>query len=129
MFAVVKTGGKQYRVTAGDVLRVEKLEAEEGASVTLTEVLMVGDDSGVTVGSPLIEGASVTFDVLETRKDTKIVIFKKKRRHNYRRKKGHRQWITVLRVTDIVASAGKAASKKAAPKKAEADLVAASEQE
>lgn len=129
MFAVVKTGGKQYRVTAGDVLRVEKLEAEEGASVTLTEVLMVGDDSGVTVGSPLIEGASVTFDVLETRKDTKIVIFKKKRRHNYRRKKGHRQWITVLRVTDIVASAGKAASKKAASKKAEADLVAASEQE
>lgn len=116
MFAVVKTGGKQYRVTEGDVVRVEKLESEAGKQVTLNDVLMVGDDKGVKVGSPLVDGASVTFDVLETKKDDKIVVFKKKRRHNYRRKKGHRQWLTVLKVAEISA----APKKKAAPKKAEA---------
>lgn len=113
MFAVVKTGGKQYRVNEGDVLRVEKLDAEAGKKVTLDEVLMVGDDKGVTVGEPTVKGAKVTAEVLEQKKDKKIVVFKKKRRHNYRRKKGHRQEITVLRVTKIA----KAAAKKKAPAK------------
>jgi large subunit ribosomal protein L21 len=113
MFAVVKTGGKQYRVNEGDVLRVEKLDGEVGKKVTLDEVLMVGDDKSLKVGEPLVKGAKVTAEVVDQRKDKKIVVFKKKRRHNYRRKKGHRQEITVLRVTKIAG----AAAKKAAPKK------------
>ena len=117
MFAVVKTGGKQYRVTEGDVVKVEKLDAEAGKTVTLKDILMVGDDKGVKVGAPLVDGASVVFDVLETKKDDKVVVFKKKRRHNYRRKKGHRQWLTVLRVAEINAAAKKA--KKAAKSKKE----------
>ncbi|MEX0298441.1 MAG: 50S ribosomal protein L21 [Kordiimonas sp.] len=120
MFAVVKTGGKQYRVAEGDVIKVEKLDGEVGKSVVLDQVLMVGDDKGVKVGEPLVEGTSVTADVLEQKKDKKIVVFKKKRRHNYRRKKGHRQEITVLRVTAIGKAAAKKAATKAAPKKAEA---------
>ncbi len=115
MFAVVKTGGKQYRVTEGDVIRVEKLAGETGSTISFDEVLMLGTEGDVTVGTPLISGASVKAEVLDQRKDKKIVVFKKKRRHNYRRTKGHRQEITVLRVTEIAAKA-----KKAAPKKAEA---------
>lgn len=115
MFAVVKTGGKQYRVAEGDVIKVEKLEAEAGKKVTLDEVLMVGDDKGIKVGEPLVKGAKVTAEVLEQKKDKKITVFKKKRRHNYRRKVGHRQEITVLRVTKIA----KAAAKKAPAKKTE----------
>ncbi|MBO6506684.1 MAG: 50S ribosomal protein L21 [Kordiimonadaceae bacterium] len=117
MFAVVKTGGKQYRVTEGDVLKVEKLDAEVGKKVKLDEVLMIGDDKGVKVGEPLVKGANVTAEVLEQKKDKKITVFKKKRRHNYRRKKGHRQQITVLRVTKIA----KTAAKKAPAKKAETE--------
>jgi len=113
MFAVIKTGGKQYRVAEGDVVKVEKLDGEVGKSIKIEEVLMVGDDKGVKVGEPLVKGASVTFNVLEQKKDKKITVFKKKRRHNYRRKKGHRQEITVLRVTKIA----KAAAKKAPAKK------------
>lgn len=113
MFAVVKTGGKQYRVAEGDVVKVEKLDGEVGKNITLDEVLMVGDDKGVKVGEPLVKGAKVTAEVLEQKKDKKITVFKKKRRHNYRRKKGHRQEITVLRVTKIA----KAAAKKAPAKK------------
>ena len=114
MFAVVKTGGKQYRVSEGDVIKVEKLDGEVGKPIVLDQVLMVGDEKGVTVGEPLVAGTTVTLDVLEQKKDKKIIVFKKKRRHNYRRKKGHRQEITVLRVTAI----GKAAAKKAAAKPA-----------
>ncbi|PCI63664.1 MAG: 50S ribosomal protein L21 [Kordiimonadales bacterium] len=118
MFAIVKTGGKQYRVTEGDVVKVEKLDGEVGKNISIDEVLMVGDDKGVKTGEPLVEGASVTFEVLEQKKDKKIVIFKKKRRQNYRRKRGHRQEITVLRVKSIAATAGKKApAKKAAPAK------------
>jgi large subunit ribosomal protein L21 len=113
MFAVVKTGGKQYRVTEGDVIKVEKLEGEVGKNITIEEVLMVGDDKAVKVGEPLVKGAKVSFEVLEQKKDKKIIVFKKKRRHNYRRKKGHRQEITVLRVKKIT----KAAPKKKAPAK------------
>jgi large subunit ribosomal protein L21 len=122
MFAVVKTGGKQYRVTEGDVIKVEKLEGDVGKNITLDEVLMIGDEKGVKVGEPLLKGASVTADVLEQKKDKKITVFKKKRRQNYRRKKGHRQEITVLRVKSIAATAAKkkAPAKKAEPKTKEA---------
>jgi large subunit ribosomal protein L21 len=113
MFAVIKSGGKQYKVAKNDVIRVEKLDAEAGASIDLSEVLMVGDDKSQTMGVPLVDGASVSATVLEQMRDRKIIIFKKKRRQNYRRKNGHRQHLTVLRIDDIQA-AGK---KKAAPKK------------
>ncbi|MDF1794050.1 MAG: 50S ribosomal protein L21 [Thalassobaculaceae bacterium] len=105
MFAVVKTGGKQYKVASGDVIKVEKLDAEAGATVELDQVLMVGDDAKVTVGAPLVAGASVAAEVLDQRKGPKIIIFKKKRRKNHRRTRGHRQPLTVLRVTDIRAGA------------------------
>ncbi|MCB2009388.1 MAG: 50S ribosomal protein L21 [Geminicoccaceae bacterium] len=103
MYAVIKTGGKQYRVAKNDVIKVEKLEAEAGSTVDLGEVLLVGGDGEARVGSPLVEGASVKAEVLEQIKGDKIVIFKKKRRKNFRRKRGHRQLLTVLRITDIAA--------------------------
>ncbi|HXP12421.1 MAG TPA: 50S ribosomal protein L21 [Stellaceae bacterium] len=102
MYAVIRTGGKQYRVTQNDVIFVEKLAAEPGSSITLDEVLMVGDEgAAVKAGVPLVSGASVTAQVLEQKLDDKVLIFKKKRRHNYRRKRGHRQALTVLRITGI----------------------------
>ncbi|WP_321395146.1 50S ribosomal protein L21 [Emcibacter sp.] len=116
MFAVVKTGGKQYKVAKDDVLKVEKLDGEAGTTVTLEEVLMVGDDKGVQVGSPTVSGTVVTAEILEQTRGNKVLIFKKKRRQNYRRKKGHRQELTVLKVLEI----GKGAAKKAAPAKAAA---------
>jgi large subunit ribosomal protein L21 len=97
MFAVIKTGGKQYKVTANDVIRVEKLPGVAGDTVTLDQVLMVGDK----IGAPIVVGAHVTATVLEQARADKVIIFKKKRRQNYRRKKGHRQELTVLRITDI----------------------------
>jgi large subunit ribosomal protein L21 len=103
MFAVVRTGGKQYRVTPNAVLKVEKLEAEPGATVTFTDVLAVGVDGGVTLGAPTVAGASVTATVIAQDRLDKVIIFKKRRRHNYRRKNGHRQSLTVLRITGIEA--------------------------
>jgi large subunit ribosomal protein L21 len=97
MFAVIKTGGKQYKVAKNDVIVVEKLPAEAGASITLDEVLMIGDK----IGAPTVAGASVTATVVDQTKGDKVIVFKKKRRQNYRRKKGHRQQLTVLRITDI----------------------------
>jgi len=97
MFAVIKTGGKQYKVAANDVIRVEKLLASAGDSVVLDQVLMVGEK----IGAPMVAGASVTATVLEQTRADKVIIFKKKRRQNYRRKKGHRQELTVLRITEI----------------------------
>ncbi|MBB4287466.1 50S ribosomal protein L21 [Roseospira goensis] len=97
MFAVIKTGGKQYRVAKDDVLDIEKLEADEGASITFDEVLMVGD----TVGTPTVAGASVSATVERTFKDKKVIVFKKQRRQNHRRKNGHRQTLTRVRITDI----------------------------
>lgn len=105
MFAVVKTGGKQYKVASGDVIKVEKLEAEAGATVELDQVLMVGDEAKITVGAPIVSGAKVAFEVLEQTKGPKVIIFKKRRRKNSRRTRGHRQSITVLRVTGITAGA------------------------
>jgi large subunit ribosomal protein L21 len=106
MYAVIKTGGKQYRVQPGDLLVVEKLEGEPGAAVSFGEVLMLGDGEAVTVGAPVVEGATVAATLIETRKGEKIKIFKKIRRQGYRRTRGHRQLESVLRVTGIT-GAGK----------------------
>jgi large subunit ribosomal protein L21 len=101
MFAVIRTGGKQYRVTPNAVLKVEKLEADAGASITFTDVLAVGSEDKVTVGAPVVAGASVTATVIaQDRLDT-VIIFKKRRRQNSRRRNGHRQHVTVLRVAGI----------------------------
>lgn len=101
MYAVIKTGGKQYRVQPGDVIVVEKLDGDAGAAVNFGEVLMLGGDKGITLGAPLIEGASVAATLVETRKGEKIKIFKKIRRQGYRRTNGHRQMESVLRITGI----------------------------
>jgi large subunit ribosomal protein L21 len=101
MFAVIRTGGKQYKVAQGDVIAVEKLAGEPGATIELAEVLMVGEGAQVSAGVPLVSGASVSAELVEHRRGDKIIIFKKKRRHNYRRKNGHRQHETVLRITGI----------------------------
>ncbi|HIJ39374.1 MAG TPA: 50S ribosomal protein L21 [Rhodospirillaceae bacterium] len=97
MFAVIKTGGKQYKVATNDVIRVEKLPGQAGDVITLDQVLLVGDK----IGAPTVVGASVTATLLEQTRGEKVIIFKKKRRQNYRRKKGHRQELTVLRITGI----------------------------
>ena len=101
MYAVIKTGGKQYRVRPGDMLVVEKLAGEAGAEVSFDQVLMVGEGDAVTVGAPLVEGALVKATLVETRKGEKIKIFKKIRRQGYRRTRGHRQFESVLRVTSV----------------------------
>jgi large subunit ribosomal protein L21 len=108
MYAVIKTGGKQYRVSPGDLLVVEKLDGEPGKSVAFGEVLMLGDGEAITVGAPAIDGASVTATFIETRKGEKVKVFKKIRRQGYRRTGGHRQQESVLRVTAI-AGGGKEA--------------------
>lgn len=108
MYAVIKTGGKQYRVQAGDLLVVEKLDGEPGAEVAFGDVLMLGDGEAVTLGAPLVDGAKVSATLIETRKGEKVKIFKKIRRQGYRRTRGHRQSETVLRVTAID-GAGKSA--------------------
>src|SRR5260370_3788695 len=101
MFAVIRTGGKQYKVARNDVIVVEKLAGEPGATVEFAEVLMVGDGESVSTGTPLLAGASVSATLVEQRRADKIIVFKKKRRHNYRRKNGHRQYQTLLRITEI----------------------------
>ena len=101
MYAVIKTGGKQYRVQPGDVLVVEKLDGDVGAEVAFDQVLMVGGEGGVTLGSPVVEGALVRATLIETRRGEKIKVFKKIRRQGYRRTNGHRQSETVLRVIGL----------------------------
>lgn len=103
MYAVIRTGGKQYRVQPGDLLVVEKLEGEPGAEVRFDQVLMVGDEGGAEIGAPIVAGAAVTATLIETRKGEKVKIFKKIRRQGYRRTRGHRQPETVLRVTGLAA--------------------------
>ena len=122
MFAVIKTGGKQYRVAKDDVFVVEKLSAEAGDTVQFDQVLMIGEDGKApTVGSPLLDKATVSAEVLKQTRGDKVIVFKKRRRQNSRRKNGHRQELTLVKVTDISATgAKKAAAKKAAPKKAAA---------
>lgn len=97
MFAVIKTGGKQYKVAQDDVIAIEKLGSEAGETVTFDTVLMVGDK----VGAPIVDGASVTGEVLKQFRDDKVIVFKKKRRQNYRRKNGHRQHKTLVKITGI----------------------------
>ena len=104
MEAVFETGGKQYRAKTGDLLKVEKLGSEDGATVTFDRVLLVNNDGKVTVGAPTVENAAVTAEVIESeRKDKKIIIFKMKRRKGYRNKNGHRQRHSIVKITDIKA--------------------------
>lgn len=103
MYAVIKTGGKQYRVSEGDTLRVEKLDAEAGAAIEFDQVLLVSDGSSVTVGSPVVEGGKVQAEVTAAGKGEKVRIVKFRRRQNYRRMKGHRQPFTEVRITGISA--------------------------
>ncbi len=128
MYAVIKTGGKQYKVSKDDVISVEKLSEEAGKKIKLNEVLIISDKGKPVVGDPLIKGASVEAEIVDHKRSAKITVFKKKRRHNYRRKQGHKQNITNLKILSINSSKGKAKSsdeekketapKKAAPKKA-----------
>ena len=125
MFAVIKTGGKQYRVAKDDVIVVEQLKAEPGSTVELEDVLMVGEaGKAPTVGTPVVEKATVSAEVLEQSRADKIIVFKKNRRKGYRRTAGHRQWQTVLRITDVNATGKKKVAKtKAEPKpKAETEV-------
>jgi large subunit ribosomal protein L21 len=102
MYAVIKTGGKQYKVSAGDLLKIEKLDGAVGDTIELNEVLMVGGEE-VKIGTPLLPNAKVTAQIVEQGKDKKILVFKSKRRKNYRKKYGHRQPLTRLKITNIEA--------------------------
>jgi len=129
MFAVIKTGGKQYHVATDDLLKVEKLSAEAGDTVTFEEVLVIGGDGNTTVGAPTIAGAKVVAEVVEQGRDRKILVFKKRRRQNSKRRNGHRQSYTLVKITDIVAGGTKARKAKKAEPAAEettaADAVSA----
>ena len=133
MYAVIKTGGKQYKVSKDDIISVEKLSEDTGKKIKLNEVLIISDKGNPIVGDPLIKGAIVEAEIMDHSRATKITVFKKKRRHNYRRKKGHKQNITNLKILSINASQGKTkadteekktTTKKAAPKKAAPKKVA-----
>ena len=134
MYAVIKTGGKQYKVSKDDIISVEKLSEDTGKKIKLNEVLIISDKGKPIVGDPLIKGASVEAEIMDHSRAAKITVFKKKRRHNYRRKKGHKQNITNLKILSINASKGKTkasdteekkkTTKKAAPKKAAPKKVA-----
>lgn len=104
MFAIIRTGGKQYRVQKDDKLEVGKIDAQEGDTIDLDKVLFIGTEKESKVGSPLISGAKVVAEVLAQKRAPKIIVFKKKRRQNYRRKKGHRQHMTLLRIKEIKAA-------------------------
>jgi len=101
MYAVIKTGGKQYRVAKDDVLVVERLDADPGATIEFSEVLMVGEGAGVKVGTPFLAGAKVTAELIEQKRGPKLIAFKKRRRKNSRRKIGHRQDLSKVRITGI----------------------------
>lgn len=102
MFAVIKTGGKQYKVGRDSTIKVEKIEGELGAKIHLNQVLMIGENSRPSfIGTPMVNGAIVTAEIVRQFKDDKVIIFKKKRRKNYRRKNGHRQELTELKILDI----------------------------
>ncbi len=124
MYAVVRTGGKQYRVAENDIIRVERLEAEQGAKVALDDVLLIGAGESATVGTPTVDGATVTAEVLDQLRGPKTLVFKKKRRKGYRRRQGHRQALTVLRITEI---SGADTKRKARAKTSRKKEVAAEE--
>jgi large subunit ribosomal protein L21 len=111
MYAVIRTGGKQYRVAPNDILEIEKIPGAVGETIELSDVLLVGDEGDIKVGAPLVEGAAVAAEVIEQGRSDKIIVFKKKRRTNYRRKKGHRQELTIIRIVEILTNQ----AKKAAP--------------
>jgi large subunit ribosomal protein L21 len=115
MYAVIRTGGKQYRVAADDVIEVERLQGEPGDKVEFGEILLLGGGDGdPQIGAPLVSGATVAAEVVEHRRGEKIIIFKKKRRQNYRRKRGHRQELTTIRIVDILANGEKMKKKEKA---------------
>ena len=113
MYAIVQTGGKQYRISEGDVINVEKLNAEAGSEVSLDEVLVIGSEDGIKVGKPYVEGASIKADVVENGKGEKLVIFKYKAKKDYRKKQGHRQPYTRLQIKEISFEGKKAAPAEA----------------
>lgn len=121
MFAVVRTGGKQYRVAANDVITVERLDGEPGEIIELGEVLMLGGN-GLTVGAPTVAGATVAGEVVRQERGEKVIAFKKRRRKNSRRKRGHRQAFTVLRITEILTD-----GRKPSPAKTESAAAAGGE--
>jgi large subunit ribosomal protein L21 len=144
MYALVKTGGKQYRVSKDDTILVERLAAEEGEQIILNDIVMLGDGDKVTIGTPLVDGAGVSATVMRQTRGPKIIIFRRKRRKNHRRTQGHRQDLTLLKINDIAEDAkslktakpaakaapkaaefGDAPAKKAAPKKAAPNAAAA----
>ncbi len=102
MYAVIKTGGKQYRVAQNDLLTIERLEGEPGASIEFSDVLMVGEGDSVKFGAPFVDGAKVTAELVDQARGPKVIAFKKRRRQNSRRKRGHRQDLTKVRITSIV---------------------------
>ena len=117
MFAVIKTGGKQYRVAQDDVIKVEKLDGAPGESITFDDVLMVGGGTDTLIGAPTVDGASVVGEVVDQARTRKIIIFKKRRRQNSRRRNGHRQSLTEVRITEILTGGAKPSkTAKAAPK-------------
>ncbi len=101
MYAVIETGGKQYRVSEGDTIKIEKLDTPQGEECVFDKVLLYKDDNELIVGSPYVEKVKIIGEVLETKKDKKIIVFKYKRRKNYRRKKGHRQWYSKVKIKEI----------------------------
>ena len=130
MYALVKTGGKQYRVEKDDTILVERIAAEEGAEVILNDIVMLSDGDKVTIGTPTVDGAAVCATVVRQTRGPKIIIFRRKRRKNHRRTQGHRQDLTLLKINDIAEDAkklvpAKPAAKKATPKAASAKKPAA----
>ena len=119
MYALVRTGGKQYRVSKDDTILVERISADEGAEIILDDVVMLGDGDKVTIGTPRVEGAAVSATVMRQTRGPKIIIFRRKRRKNHRRTQGHRQDLTLLKI-NAIAEDGKSLAPKAAPKKAAA---------
>ena len=117
MYALVKTGGKQYRVEKDDTILVERIAAEEGAEVILNDIVMLGDGDKVTIGTPTVDGAAVSATVVSQTRGPKIIIFRRKRRKNHRRTQGHRQDLTLLKINDIAEDAKKLAPVKPAAKK------------
>ena len=118
MYALVKTGGKQYRVAKDDTILVERIAADEGAEVILSDIVMLADGDKVTIGTPKVEGAAVSATVMRQTRGPKIIIFRRKRRKNHRRTQGHRQDLTLLKINDIAEDAKKLAPAKPAAKKA-----------
>jgi large subunit ribosomal protein L21 len=127
MFAVLKTGGKQYRVAKDDVIHVERLPGEAGSQILFNQILLVGEGANATAGLPLVSGATVAGTLLEQVLADKVIIFKKRRRHNYRRKRGHRQQLSVIRIDEILTDGAAPSPRKAAEPKAKPAKVKAAD--